>query len=400
MTTIKGVNNYTDISGSRNDIVDYSAVFRGIINNEGIINGMDVVETSPTSAAVNIGSGYFAIDNGNNAFLIFRLVDPILGLVIPNTGNPNKRWLIVGKVDTVNATIEVGVVESFVASVDPELTEGAGIYYIVLARITNDGVGNSDVKFSWINQRGTDYTNNSTPEIIGRTAGMNGWNRLENDVILRTDGGLPPTVEGFDVIGDVTNRLSSGDKLNIIINDNDLRQYNVRLVGQTLNTSRTALTVIGDALPGPADTVSEVFYSKSLNPGGWEQANSIDAKDGSPVKMKITRQDNTTNTEKDNSVIKTGWGYIQGDNTTNIFETVTFDEPFSEVPIILVSSGGSNTSIPTHPGDVNSSGRNINANATSDTENDFVIYLETTDGVNTTNTRYYTYKWIAIGQLL
>lgn len=124
----------------------------------------------------------------------------------------------------------------------------------------------------------------------------------------------------------------------------------------------------------------------------------INAGSSKMVKIKVLRQNNTTDTYKKNTIILTGWGYQVGDNTSNIFDTLTFGITFSEVPIILVTGGGSNTSVPADPGDVNSSGRLQNVTTTDDETTGCIVYIETINNSTLVSSRYFVYKWIAIGQ--
>lgn len=61
------------------------------------------------------------------------------------------------------------------------------------------------------------------------------------------------------------------------------------------------------------------------------------------VKTAVLRQDNTTNTYKNNSVILTGWGYIEGNGSGLISKAVTFGITFSEAPVVSVGIAGAAT---------------------------------------------------------
>lgn len=127
------------------------------------------------------------------------------------------------------------------------------------------------------------------------------------------------------------------------------------------------------------------------------------------VKLAVLRQDDTTDTYKNNSVILTGWGWILGDGTsTPNVEAVTFGITFSEIPIVVSSVvGQKNGSHPSNIGD---------SIAVSSSANMFIVgnYGLATTGFNLTfgkvsvdgnavsalaNTVRYMYSWIAIGQL-
>lgn len=164
---IIGVNNYTDLSGTRNKIKDFSVSNDIIFESEGIVSGLVVSQTSTPSPAVNISSGNFLIDCGENGRLAFKLVDVIEGLSVPNVGTA-KYYLVCFKINLTNATHEFLVVEG-TSGVDPNLTESTGengTYYLPIARIEKTATTN--VTDAEIVQDGTTLTNNSTPEIIYR----------------------------------------------------------------------------------------------------------------------------------------------------------------------------------------------------------------------------------------
>jgi len=166
---IQGVNNYTNVSGTRNTIEDYSVPFRNIFSSEGILNGLEVEPTSPNTPAVNIKVGSCVIDCGGAGFLTFRLKTQINDLVVPNTGGATKYYLVCLKVDLTNATQEFVVMEG-TTGLDPTLTEGGDpeIYYLVIARIAKEASAN--VSTSEIIQDGETTTNNGDNEIIYRYA--------------------------------------------------------------------------------------------------------------------------------------------------------------------------------------------------------------------------------------
>lgn len=68
---------------------------------------------------------------------------------------------------------------------------------------------------------------------------------------------------------------------------------------------------------------------------------AIKGKGDGLVKIAVLTQNNTTNAYKNNSVILTGWGFINANGASNpyISETVTFGITFSETPIVLCSGG-------------------------------------------------------------
>lgn len=95
-----------------------------------------------------------------------------------------------------------------------------------------------------------------------------------------------------------------------------------------------------------------------------------------------------------------GWGYIQGDASGDLSETVTFGTAFTTAPVIILTpTGSSATVIPTGIGSFTnafSSNTAPTAHATSITTTNFIANLVRSAG-NYGNTDYYGYLWMAIG---
>jgi len=121
------------------------------------------------------------------------------------------------------------------------------------------------------------------------------------------------------------------------------------------------------------------------------------------VKTAVLRQDNTTNTYENDSVVLTGYGFIQGDNTINLEEAVTFGVTFAAPPIIILSPlgyrGSTPSGISSFDGNMANLG-NIYAVALKNaSETGFNVNLRCETGYTFSNTRYIGYSWIAIGVL-
>ena len=115
--------------------------------------------------------------------------------------------------------------------------------------------------------------------------------------------------------------------------------------------------------------------------------------------MRVLRQDDDESSLADR-VVQTGWGHIAGDNTPGISEPVTFDTPFAEPPIVVVTFLGGTDQPPASIGDFTG----------IDTESQkvwvVVPALISTTGFqvqisrnadNFAPTWYYGYTWVAIG---
>lgn len=121
------------------------------------------------------------------------------------------------------------------------------------------------------------------------------------------------------------------------------------------------------------------------------------------VKLKVLRQDDTSDTYAKDQVVLTGWGWKLGNGTIDMYEAVTFGITFSERPVVVITTLGVKNSDPAHIGDTYWNGYG----------NDMVWNIAPTDiattGFNavmrkeygqTFNASYrYMYSWIAIGTL-
>jgi hypothetical protein len=116
--------------------------------------------------------------------------------------------------------------------------------------------------------------------------------------------------------------------------------------------------------------------------------------------MRILRQDDDTSSLADR-VVQTGWGYILGDNSPGITETVTFDTPFAEPPVVVVSFLGGTDQEPASIGDF--------PGIAVDSQKVWVVVPAaiSTTGFQVQISRnvenfaldwYYGYSWVAIGR--
>jgi len=115
--------------------------------------------------------------------------------------------------------------------------------------------------------------------------------------------------------------------------------------------------------------------------------------------MRIMRQDDTTGALADR-VVQTGWGHIMGDNSPGITETVTFDLPFGEPPVVVVSFLGGTDQPPVSIGDfpgiaVDSQKVWVVVPAAISTTGFQVQISRNVDDF--APTWYYGYSWVAIG---
>lgn len=120
------------------------------------------------------------------------------------------------------------------------------------------------------------------------------------------------------------------------------------------------------------------------------------------TKVSVLRQDNTTNSYKHNTVQLTGWGFIPGDGTLNLTETVTVGITFAAAPVVLATHLAVKlTSDPTLISDfttVYTAGTVVAAHVGTITTTTFIIYLRRSAGTYASGERV-GYSWTAIGEL-
>jgi hypothetical protein len=109
------------------------------------------------------------------------------------------------------------------------------------------------------------------------------------------------------------------------------------------------------------------------------------------------RQDDATNSQVPNTRIETGWGVVTVVNgTIQYSKVITFQTPFTNKPIVLVSPGGDNTT-----GSGYGTGSNVISaqwwsKAINITNSTFVAQLNAPSGSVTIGGALW-YQWIAIG---
>lgn len=128
---------------------------------------------------------------------------------------------------------------------------------------------------------------------------------------------------------------------------------------------------------------------------------SLDAKGDALVKLKVLRQNNTTDSYKNNTVILAGWGWNIGNGTGETTEkTVTLGITFSELPIIITGSIGFKDG--SDPSDISEllKAAVFNIGIGDITTSTFKIgSRNVTDAATIASNRRVGFSWIAIGQL-
>ena len=112
------------------------------------------------------------------------------------------------------------------------------------------------------------------------------------------------------------------------------------------------------------------------------------------------RQDDRTNRFQADTRIMSGWGYIRADkDKRTVHEYVTFPEPFSEPPIVLISSIGLATDKPDSIDDFSGYVAREHFTASDVLAADFRAACARADGTHfESDDFYFGYAWVAIGR--
>lgn len=121
------------------------------------------------------------------------------------------------------------------------------------------------------------------------------------------------------------------------------------------------------------------------------------------VKIKVLRQDVTTNAYKNNSIILTGWSYLQNDGTVSWAtpKTITFGITFAAAPIVVGQYlGNKYDTAPTAIGQCTGAEYRVACGIITHTitTTNFIAALYAEYASGNANT-FFGFSWIAIGQL-
>lgn len=156
--------------------------------------------------------------------------------------------------------------------------------------------------------------------------------------------------------------------------------------------------VINTDIPNNPSFTGTVSVASAITQAGAADHIVITPGASKLVKVAVLRQDNTTNTYTNSSVILTGWGYGTGNATASwVQETVTFGITFTQVPIVVGSSAGyRDATDPTLLSDL-AHWDELVYNGGGITTTTFVASIAKRGGTNVENGRRVGYTWIAIG---
>jgi hypothetical protein len=145
-----------------------------------------------------------------------------------------------------------------------------------------------------------------------------------------------------------------------------------------------------------AYAVWSVVFGEQPSAAKWNILGTNDADFN--TRTTITRQDDTTNTDKTNPRTLTGWGYIIPGVTNSAAETVTFGVTFAQRPIVLIAPGGDHATATTY-GSGNANIKNFLTQANLITTTNFSAEVVSKDGTNWAAGNTVFYQWVAIGEV-
>jgi len=236
--------------------------------------------------------------------------------------------------------------------------------------------------FAGINVDGTSTFNDSGTDVDFRVEGNTDENLVFVDASTNRVGiGTNAPIVKLEVNGFV---LARG-KFNTI-NDNGYWQQN------SGGTSRNVINLdFNDQIVIGAD--------------GQNDHTIINAGSSKLVKTKILRQDDTSDSYDENTVILTGWGYKQGDNSYNMTERISFGITFSSAPVVVANVNGVKiSSIPADITELGSGALGTNLLTESISTSGFTVRLmraswDGTDPGTLGSNAYWGYTWFAVGKL-
>lgn len=263
------------------------------------------------------------------------------------------------------------------------------------------------------------FTGVSGTTISGLTRGQGG-----SAAQAHSSGAIVEFVVDADTVGSITDTFlveheaDGTHSADIVTETGTQTLTNKTLTSPVLNTPKVG-TSINDTngnevikTPATSSAVNEITVTNaatgnapvvSATGGDTNIHLDLQGKGNGLVKLAVLRQDDTTNTYPVKTVIHTGYGYIQGDNTINLEKQVSFGVTFAAAPILLVVPIGYRGSTPSginsFDGNFANAGNIYAAGFKNESVNGFNVNLRCEVGFTFSNSRYFGYAWIAIGVL-
>jgi len=214
------------------------------------------------------------------------------------------------------------------------------------------------------------------------------------------------TIVGTTDTQTLTNKTLTSPTINTaIINNPTLKTDTVAEF-----TAAAGVTVDGvllkDGQVATADSVTEVAMQLSNN--AYLQALNSNAATKNVIKLgsdnytrlaQLPRQDDTTNSTKEDVLIQYGWGAVQPGVASIGQEVVTFPRAYGSIPIVLMTAGGDQTAgTATLGGGGNTVHGAVTGKVHSVTTTQFNAYVYQSSTLNWAAGNWVYYHWIAIGE--
>lgn len=178
----------------------------------------------------------------------------------------------------------------------------------------------------------------------------------------------------------------------------------VTIEGQEITTASNTQTLTNKTLTAPtiADFTNAAHDHGDADDGGALANASVTSAKLAEAFFRGRYQQNTTDAAFTGYTVQMGWGFIVGDGTIKIEESVTFDDAFSSAPFVMVSYAGLRATADGDPDTIDDfnttySGTPVSIGTEDITTTGFVVNMIADTGATLLNTRNHGYAWIAIG---
>jgi len=178
------------------------------------------------------------------------------------------------------------------------------------------------------------YTGISGSDLTGCTRGAeNSTKRAHsNGAIVEAC----PTVGMWNDLRDGVNAALSSDGANVHVSNATITgTLNAKTIASPVITGTATIATANIAtLTNTSGTITNLVSNQVEPAAGHHLTLGASAASGYYTRVKMLRQNDTTNVQSGNQVILTGWGVKQGEVANFMAETVSFGVTFSTVPIV------------------------------------------------------------------
>jgi hypothetical protein len=219
-------------------------------------------------------------------------------------------------------------------------------------------------------------------------ATYHGWNTADENVTISANASGVTKTDAIVAYANLTDGIATSN------NPGGLDLVAVRRSG-----SNTGAPTSGEISTAVASNPYVVLAHVTVNNGASSinSGNISDQRRLAQLKVPVKRQNNITNSDT-SAVILSGWGFILGDATIIIEETVTFGTTFASAPVVTATPLNARVgSDPTTIADLTAASEDNTCTARSITTTGFTVAMQKLTGTFG-NTARFGYSWIAIGE--